>query len=31
MYRNQKIVLANYDPPSAFDIAEKAGELIIQK
>lgn len=23
------IVLSNYDPPSAFDIAEKAGELII--
>ncbi len=23
------IVLANYDPPAAFDIAEKAGELII--
>lgn len=23
------VVLANYDPPSAFDVAEKAGELLI--
>ena len=27
----QVIVLANMDPPSAFDIAEKAGELILEK
>jgi D-alanyl-D-alanine carboxypeptidase len=25
------IALANYDPPSAFDVAEKAQELIVQK
>lgn len=25
------IVLANYDPPAAFDVAEKAGELILNK